>query len=175
MFILLLLIDFIWHYSLILYGTILCPRADSLHSHVILHEWLAFMQRVFQEPLKWCTYSSGMAGATWNCCHLGAFCVHHTTMHHVTSCVFSCKLPPALLAEWLGSFTCYCGNTGWNGYRNKSQHRKSTLEKNILPPLLHGFEPATFQSWVLRSNHWAITVSQAHYKAFLSHRPQTDY
>ena len=27
-----------------------------------------------------------MAGATWNCCHLGTFCVHHTTMHHVTSC-----------------------------------------------------------------------------------------
>ena len=26
-----------------------------------------------------------MAGATWNCCRLGAFCVHHTTMHHVTS------------------------------------------------------------------------------------------
>ena len=25
---------------------------------------------------------------------------------------FSCNLPPALLAEWPGSFTCYCGNTG---------------------------------------------------------------
>ena len=23
---------------------------------------------------------------------------------------------------------------GWNGYRNKRQHRKSTLEKKILPP-----------------------------------------
>ena len=45
---------------------------------------------------------------------------------------------------------------GWNGYRNKSQHRKSTLEKKILPPLQQGFEPATFQSRVRRSNHWAI-------------------
>ena len=45
---------------------------------------------------------------------------------------------------------------GWNGYRNKSQHRKSTLEKKILPPLLQGFEPVTFRSWVRRSNHWAI-------------------
>ena len=35
---------------------------------------------------------------------------------------------------------------GWNGYRNKSQHRKSTLEKKILPPFQQGFEPATF--WV---------------------------
>ena len=30
---------------------------------------------------------------------------------------------------------------GWNRYRNKSQHRKSTLEKKILPPLQQGFEP----------------------------------
>ena len=29
---------------------------------------------------------------------------------------------------------------GWNGYRNKSQHRKSTLEKKILPPFQQGFE-----------------------------------
>ena len=42
---------------------------------------------------------------------------------------------------------------GWNGYRNKSQHRKSTLEKKILPPFQQGFEPATFQSRVWCSNH----------------------
>ena len=28
------------------------------------------------------------------------------------ACVFNCNLPPALLAEWPGSFTCYYGNTG---------------------------------------------------------------
>ena len=42
---------------------------------------------------------------------------------------------------------------GWNGHRNKSQHRNSTLEKKILPPLQQGFEPATFQSRVRSSNH----------------------
>ena len=42
---------------------------------------------------------------------------------------------------------------GWNGNRNKSQHRKLTLEKKTLPPLLQGFEPTTFQSRVRRSNH----------------------
>ena len=26
--------------------------------------------------------------------------------------MFSCNLPPAPLAKWPGSFTCYCGNTG---------------------------------------------------------------
>ena len=45
---------------------------------------------------------------------------------------------------------------GWNRYWNKSQLRKLTLEKKILPPLLRGFEPAIFQSRVRRSNHWAI-------------------
>ena len=42
---------------------------------------------------------------------------------------------------------------GWNGYRNKSQHIKFSPEKKILPPLLQGFEPATFQSRVRDSNH----------------------
>ena len=45
---------------------------------------------------------------------------------------------------------------GWNEYRNKSQHRKLTLEKKILPPLQQGFEPATFRSRDRRSNHWAV-------------------
>ena len=45
---------------------------------------------------------------------------------------------------------------GWNGYRNKSQHRKLTQEKKILPPLLQGFEPVTFRSRVRRSNHRTI-------------------
>ena len=45
---------------------------------------------------------------------------------------------------------------GWNGYRNKSQHRKSTLEKKILPPFQQGFEPATFQSRVRCSNHYFL-------------------
>ena len=45
---------------------------------------------------------------------------------------------------------------GWNGYQNKSQHRKVALEKKILPPLLQGFEPATLQSLGQCSNHRAI-------------------
>ena len=51
---------------------------------------------------------------------------------------------------------------GWNGYRNKSQHGKSTLEKKILPPFQQGFEPATFQSRVRCSNHRAIPAPPEH-------------
>ena len=54
----------------------------------------------------------------------------------------------------------------WNGYRNKSQHRRLTLEKKILPPHLPGLEPGTFRSRSRRSNHWAIPAPQ--YKLVLA-------
>ena len=74
----------------------------------------------------------------------------------VSVCVFSCNLPPALWQNDRDFLRATVVTRGWNGYRNKSQHRKSTLEKKILPPFQQGFEPATFQSRVRCSNHWAI-------------------
>ena len=71
-------------------------------------------------------------------------------------CVFRCNLPPALLVECPGSFTCHCGNTGVKLTSNKRQHTKLTLEKNILPPFLPRFELATFRSRVRRCNQLAI-------------------
>ena len=72
------------------------------------------------------------------------------------ACVFSCNLPPALLVEWPGYFTCYCGNTGVERIpkRRVSTESWPSAEKKILPP--QGFEPTTFWSRVRRSNHWAI-------------------
>ena len=57
-----------------------------------------------------------------------------------------------------GIFYCYCGNAGVERILNKSQHRKFTLEKKILTPLLRGLEPETFRSRVRHSDHWAITA-----------------
>ena len=37
-----------------------------------------------------------------------------TSMGHSCMYVLRRNLPPALLAKWLGSFTCHCGNKGWN-------------------------------------------------------------
>ena len=57
---------------------------------------------------------------------------NHASVYSVTSskartygaCVFSCNLPPALLAaEWPGSFTQYCGNAGLE--------RKLTVEEKF--------------------------------------------
>ena len=121
-----------------------------------------------------------MAGATWNCCHLGAFCVHHTTMHHVTSCKATyvrCKACLAVtchLCFWWndrGILRATAVTQGWNGHRNKSQHRKLTLEKKILPPLLQRFEPATFRSRVRSSNHWAIPAPVHRSGMFLAYLP----
>ena len=71
-------------------------------------------------------------------------------------CTFRCNLPPALLAEWPGSFTCHCSNPDLEWTPNKSQHAKLTPEKKILPTLLPGFELATFWSRVRRSNQQAV-------------------
>ena len=76
-------------------------------------------------------------------------------------CVFRCNLPPALLAEWLGSFTCHCSITGVEWTLHKSQHAKLTLKKKILPPLLLGFEPTTFRSRVQRSSQQATQLPHA--------------
>ena len=73
-------------------------------------------------------------------------------------CVFRCNPPPALLAEWPGSFTCHCGNTGVERTPNKSQHTELTLEKKILPPFLPGFEHAAFWSRVQRFYQEAIAI-----------------
>ena len=91
------------------------------------------------------------------------FCVHHTTMYHVTSCkatcirtVYACLGVTCHLHFWQNDrdlLRATAVTWGWNRYRNKSQHRKLTLEKKIF---LQGFESATFQSRVWRSNHWAI-------------------
>ena len=64
------------------------------------------------------------------------------------ACVYRCNLPPALLAEWPGSFTCHCGNTGMEQTLNKSRYTKLTLEKKVLQPPLPGFKLCTFWSRV---------------------------
>ena len=103
-----------------------------------------------------------------NCCRLGAFCVHHTTMHmsrhfrqSYTRRLHACLAATCHLHFWQNDrdlLRATAETREWSGHRNKSQHRKLTLEKKILWPLLQGFEPAAFQSQVLCSNHWSIML-----------------
>ena len=77
----------------------------------------------------------------------------HFMQSHICK-VYACLAVTCHLRFWQndrGLLRATAVTRGWNGYRNKSQHRKLTLEKKILPPLQQGFEPATFQSRVRRS------------------------
>ena len=75
----------------------------------------------FKYSPKRCTYCAAFgwytAGAMWNWCCLSA-CFVYTIQsfiikpHMQGARAFSYNMPPALLAEWPGSFACYCGNTG---------------------------------------------------------------
>ena len=56
---------------------------------------------------------------------------------------------------------CHCGNTGLERTPNKSQHKKLTVEKKILLPLLPEFELATFRSRVRRSYQQTIPAPVA--------------
>ena len=110
--------------------------------------------------LKWCTFSAVWLLHGW--CHVKllpsrrTFCVHHTTMHQFTVSLHSktnttvhvCSAVTWHLHLWQNATAV---TRGWNGYRNKSQHRKWTLEKKILLQLLSGLEPATLRSRVRRS------------------------
>ena len=66
-----------------LYSAILRSRADSLRSHVILHECIAFYSAFLN--IHWC--HKNLLPERVN---IGTFCVHHTTMHRVTSRKATC-------------------------------------------------------------------------------------
>ena len=66
-------------------------------------------------------------------------CVHHAPCHFMQSHirkVYACLAVTCHLHFWQNDrdlLRATVVTRGWNGYRNKSQHRKSTLEKKILP------------------------------------------
>ena len=158
-----------YYYWLLLYSAILCSRADSLHSHVILHEWLAF-HSVFcfvfvlistevvylQRWHGW--YHKKLLPSRCVLCTPYNHAPCHFMQSHIRK-VYACLAVTCHLRFWQndrGLLSAKAVTRGWNRYRNKSQHRKLTLEKKILLPLQQGFKPATFQSRVRHSNHWAI-------------------
>ena len=141
--------------------------ADWLRSHVVLHEWLAFYSawNTFfihlsgvLTALAWLVPYETAAVSAQVLCTPYSHAPCHFLQSHIRK-VYACLAVTCNLHFWQNDRDLLRATAvarGWNGYRNKSQHRKSTLEKNIIPPLLQGFEPATFQSRVRRSNHWAI-------------------
>ena len=123
----------------------LSPRSECVT--VALHRAFWISTEVVTAP-----FGCYMAGVTWKRLPSRCkFCVHHTTMHqfavsftlkpHTQDLMHVCLAVTCRLHLWqndrdlLGATAV---TRGWNGSRNKSQHRKLTLENNILPPLLPG-------------------------------------
>ena len=71
-------------------------------------------------------------------------------------CMFNCNLQPSLFTEWPGSLMCDCSNTGVEQTKNKSQHRKLTVERKVFPLLLPWIEPVLFWSRVWYSDNSAV-------------------
>ena len=138
---------------------------------MVLHEWLAFYSAFFLN-----IHQSGVLTVlAWLVPHettaisVQVLC---TPYNHVP-CYFRqshiCKMYVGLavtghLHFWQNDQDLLCATVvtwGWNGYRNKSQHRKSTLEKKILLPLLQGFKPATFQSGALTTELCPVSLTES--------------
>ena len=135
-------------------GAILCSRADSLHSFRVWF-WMSdyrLLWRFFQHPSKWCTYSAIWLLHGW--CHVKllpprrTFSIHHRLppctilqCHFMQSHIRRVHVSSAVTCHlhfWQNDreyFHSIAVTQGWNGYRNKSQHRMLTLNKKILPPL----------------------------------------
>ena len=97
--------------------------ADSLRSPVFLHEWQAFFIARFLNihrsgvltALAWLVpHETADISAQVMCTPYNHASCHFMQSHirKVYASLAQCNLPPALLEEWPGSFTCYCGNTG---------------------------------------------------------------
>ena len=71
-----------------LYSAILRSH-EQIHCARMRFYMTSFIARFFEYPLKWCTYSTGMAGATWNCSRLGA-----NPMYTIQPCSMSLHAKP---------------------------------------------------------------------------------
>ena len=110
-------------------------------SHVILQGWLAFYSTLLN------IHQSGVLTAlAWLLPHETAavsaqvLCTpyNHVPCHFIQSRirkVYACLAVTCHLHFWQNNrdlLRATVVTRGWNGYRNKSQHRKSTLEKKIV-------------------------------------------
>ena len=130
-------------------------------SHVILNERLyPFTVHIFN------IHGSGVLTGSalllfhgWchvKCCRLGGkFCVHHSTIpslqcHFIQSHigrVYVCLAVTCCLHFWQNDWDLFCATAvtqGWNGYRNKSWHRKLTLEKKFFCHSCRDSNPGPF-------------------------------
>ena len=150
----------------LLYNAVLHSQADFLYP---CHVWFWMSDCSFFMAHSECLHWSGaptvlfcryMAGATWNSCCLTGCSVYtkqpctmsrHFMQSRIPRVVHVCLAVTSHVHFWQNDWILLCATVvtrGRNRYGHKSQHRKLTLEKKIFLPLLLGFKPTTFRSWV---------------------------
>ena len=133
-----------------------CPRFFFLSEDQLMHTNSTFQARISPQwlsKLRWVWPSVSWWVASGFVALIGSHTMpgqHSQPTLTVFSEVCMYNLPPALLSEWPGSFTCYCSNMGWNRHQIKIS-TQFTLEKKTLPPLLPGLKLTTFWSRVWHS------------------------
>ena len=97
-----------------------------------------------------------MAGAMWNCCHLRACSVYTIEQCGSLHCHFNqsniCRVHVCVTVTchqhfWQNDRDLLHATVvtlGWDRHRNKSQHRKLTLEKNIVSHSSGDWNPSIF-------------------------------
>ena len=126
-----------------------------------------FLQHGFEYLPMWCTYSDDLV-VTWlvpretaAVLALSVYTIQpctmssHFTQSHIRK-VHACSAVTCHLHFWQDDWDLLRATAvtrGWNLYRNKSQHKKLTLENTLFSSFLPGPEPATFRSPVWRCKH----------------------
>ena len=79
--------------------------------------------------------------------------------HMLYTCVFSCNLPPGLLAKWLGSVTYHCGNGGGGGgsWRWKFS-RHSCWDSNLRPFIRESVTLPPSQPQLPLYKNWKVSL-----------------
>ena len=115
-----------------LYSAILRSWADSLRSHVVLHEWLAFYSAFLNihrsgvlTALAWLVPHETAAISAQVLCTPYNHAPCHFMHSHIRK-VYACLAVTCHLHFWQNDrdlLRATAVTRGWNGYRNKSQHR----------------------------------------------------
>ena len=121
---------------------------------MILHEWLSFYSSFLNihrsgvlTALAWLVPHETAAVSAQVLCTPYNHAPCYFMQSHIRK-VYACLAVTCHLHFWQNDrdlLRATAVTRGRNGYRNKSQHRKLTLEKKIIPPLLQG-SPAIFES-----------------------------
>ena len=123
--------------------------------YAVLHERLAFIARFLNihrsgvlTALAWLVPHETAAFSAQVLCTPYNHAPCHFMQSHIRK-VYACLAVTCHLHFWQNDrdlLRATVVTRGWNGYRNKSQHRKSTMEKKILPPFQQGLSGCLLSS-----------------------------